>query len=155
MTRTVDDRPFVDSLLLATYNTNGELRLCRVRIDFEKASISVQNLKLIASCTPAATAAEILSTTDDPIYVQTQLTTLDFIPAGPESKSRVPTQPFVLTAFSYLSRDFQGGEVANTVICKWELCSHKPVLHSSFAQLSPKRPTISAAAELPVGRLHH
>ncbi|KAL9104109.1 MAG: hypothetical protein Q9163_000911 [Psora crenata] len=68
--------------------------------------------------------------------------------AGPESKSRAPTQPFVLTAFSCFSHDFQGGDTANTILCKWELSSEKPALHPSFTQLASKRPNTSPNAEL-------
>ena len=142
-----DAKLFTDSLLLATHSTIGELSLHRVRIDFEKASVSIGYLKLIANCTPTPA---ITSTTDLPVMMQSHLTTLDFIPWGPESKSRIPTQPFVLTAFSYFSHDFQGGDVANTVLCKWELCLEKPAVHSSFAQLSSKRHNDSSVADLPV-----
>ncbi|KAL9130983.1 MAG: hypothetical protein Q9217_000972 [Psora testacea] len=141
-----------DYMLLATHRTNGELRIHRLRIDLEKAAISIQRLKVLPDCTPTAAATTGLpSIAYEPTTIQTQLTTLEFIPAGPESKSRAPTQPFVLTAFSYFSHEFDGGDTANTILCKWELSSEMSPLHSSFAQLSSKKPNISSSAELSVG----
>ena len=145
----VADRLLLDSLLLATHNTYGELRVWRLRIDFENAAVNVQSLKFVANCMPTATV-EVASPMLDSSMMQARLTTLDFIPAGPESKSRSPTPPFVLAAFSYFAHDFQGGDAANTIFCKWEIYSEKPDIHSSFAQLSSRRPNASSAAELPV-----
>ena len=150
MIRMADDRPLADSMLLATYNTNRELRIHRLRLDFEKAAINVKHLKLIADCTSAAEASELTSPAYDPSTIQTQLTMLDFIPPGPESKSRAPTQPFVLTAFSCFSPDFQGGDTVNTILYKWELYTQKTPLHSSFAQLSSKRHNTFSRPEQPV-----
>ena len=142
----------LDSLLLATHDANGEIRVYRLRIDFERNTTSIQNLSMLPSCTPFASVNDAAQASNDPADRKAQLTLIEFIPAGPDSKTREPTPPSVLVAFSYVSHQFQGAENANTVICKWDLILAKSSLHPAFSDLSSRKNGPSALADLPVSR---
>jgi len=92
-------------------------------------------------------------TSKDGTTPQHQLSLLDIIPAGPESRSRGATQPFILGAFLYWSNESRNGGALHTVLCKWEFQVEKPTLHSAYGQLSSKKTNAFSSTDLPV-RLH-
>ena len=140
----------LDSLLLSTYDTDGELRIYRLRIDFERCALNIQHLCILTSCTPSAVFDELTQLSYNPAIKRAEVTLIEIIPAGPDSKSRQSTPPFVFVAFSFLSHDFHGADNINTVQCKWQLSVAKPSLHPSFSDLSSKKGGGPTLANTPV-----
>lgn len=110
-------------------------------MDLEQAKIYVELLKTISNFGPAQQEVDGHTDERDRLGTLARLSFLEIIPSGPESKSRAPTQPFILAGFSYLTDDFEAGGDQLTIICKLEIYSAKPALHSSFESLSPKKPS--------------
>lgn len=108
-------------------------------MDLEQLKIHAQLLKTILNFGPAQQAVEDHSPGNDKLGISARLSFLDIVPSGPESKSRAPTQPFILAGFSHLTDDFQAGGEQLTIICKLEIHAAKPTLHSSFDHFSPKK----------------
>ena len=121
-------------------------------MDLEQLKIHAQLLKTVAEFGPANKAAESLSSGHDRPARFSKLSFLDLVPSGPESKSRAPTQPFILAGFSYLADDFQAGGEQSTIICKIDIHISKPGLHASFDSLSAKK--AASRGDLSVRKIH-
>ena len=115
-------------MLLATHNARRELCLYRLRIDWDHDTLDIQHLTFLTLCSPVVTVEEASQATFDHSSQNARLTLLDLIPAGPESKSRTSTRPFILAAFLYLASDFDGPESVRSVLCKWEIRQEKSCL---------------------------
>ena len=122
-----------------THSNENEVRLYRAKMDLEQLKIHAQLLKTIRNFGPAHGAVESLSPGHDRLAWSSKLSFLDVVPSGPESKSRAPTQPFILAGFSYIADDFQAGGEQSTTICRLEIHTNKPGLHASFDSLSAKK----------------
>ena len=131
-----------------TYSGEQDIRLYKAKMDLEQPKIHAQLLKTISNFGPAQLAVENHSPGHDRLALSARLSFLDIVPSGPESKSRAPTQPFILAGFSYLTDDFHAGSEQSTIICKLEIHTAKPALHSSFDHLTAKK--ASSRAELSV-----
>ena len=126
-------------MLLVTYSTTSELQVFRLRIDFEHSKINIQNLALLSNCLSFTNDEKSTPPTDSLSTTHGRLTHLEFIPAGPESRTRTRTSPFVLASFSHVSHDFQGNDTVETRVCTWKLDSENVSLHMAFDQLSPAK----------------
>lgn len=131
-------------MLIVTHSIDKHLRLYRVSINFQKLGFSIENLKSVSDCSP-------LDQNNDGslmnIEMLCQLSHLAFIPHGPETRNREPTPAFILGAFSYVPEDSQKNSIHQdplTILARWELQSASPKLHSSFGQLTSKRPNASS-----------
>lgn len=143
-------------LLLATYNSEKELRVYRLSLDFEHQSIGLQHLKVLNHCTPLDENPDAASVQYDGMQARSQLSLLEFLPPGPRSANKEPTHPVLLASFSHVSDQFQNSSthaVQATVLCKWELQIAMPKLHASFNSLSSKKTNASPVAGLPVSRI--
>ena len=131
-----------------THSSEQEVRVYRAKLDLEHLKIHVQLLKTLSSFGPKEQDPETLPTGHDRSGPSFRLSFFDIVPSGPESKTRAPTQPFILAAFSHLTDDFHAGGEQSTMICKLELGATKPGLHASFKTLSAKKG--SSSSELQV-----
>ena len=130
----------------------------RLSLDFEHQSISLQHLKVLNYCTPLDDNPDDAFAQYDRVQSRSQLSLLEFLPPGPKYANKDPTHPVLLASFSYLSNHFQSSPaqtVPATVLCKWELQTATPDLHTSFNLLSSKKTTESPVAELPVSCIAH
>ena len=140
-------------MLLATYNSEKELRVYRLSLNFEHQSIGLQHLKVLNHCTPLGENLDVVSAHYDDVQSRSQLSLLEFLPPGPRSANTEPTHPILLAAFSYVADHFQHSPspaVQATVLCKWELQVATPKLHTSFNSLSSRKTSASQATELTV-----
>lgn len=139
-------------LLLATYNSDKELRVYRLSLDFEHQRIGLQHLKVLNHCTPLDESPDGASARSDGVQSRSQLSLLEFLPPSPRSGNKEPTHPILLASFSYASDHFQHSPAhaaQATVLCKWELQIVTPKLHTSFNSLSSKKGSASPVTELP------
>ena len=125
-------------MLLATHSIGKELRVYRVRIDFQHASCTVQHLKVLPNFGLSRTLTDSTGTSSENSMNNAHLNFLDFVPAGPDSSSKDRAPPQVFAAFSSAMHDFQGNDIAVTFLCGWQMYKSRAALHSSLAQLSPK-----------------
>ena len=128
----------------------------RLGLDFEHQSISLQHLKVLNHCTPLDENPDGPSAQYDSLQSRSQLSLLEILPPGPRSANKDATPSVLLASFSYVSDSFQHSPahaIQSTVLCKWELQSATPKLHTSFNSLSSKKIMASQTAELPVS--HH
>ncbi|KAG8533307.1 uncharacterized protein KY384_002090 [Bacidia gigantensis] len=82
-----------------------ELRIYRIRIDFDRASTSVQHLKILPDFGPPASAERTSESMTNGITNQARLTFLELIPAGPDFTSKERPPPQILAAFSFPRRN--------------------------------------------------
>lgn len=132
-------------MLIVTHSIDKQLRLYRVGIDFQQQRFSIQHLKSISDCSPLDTNGSLMN-----IEMLHQLSHLAFIPHGPETRNREPTPAFILGVFSYVPEDSQKNSMHQdplTILARWELHSARPKLHSSFEQLTSKRPNALSLAQ--------
>ena len=122
-----------------THNVDGQVRLYRAKVDFEKSMIYVQTLKVLDDFAPLDQEVGGLTSHHEKSSSLFKLCFLDLVPSGPESKSRSPTQPFVLAGFSYLSDDAQTGGEQLTVMSRWEVEAAKSNIHPIFGSLSQNK----------------
>lgn len=126
-------------MLLATHTMDRQLRLYRVSVDFSQLSLNVQHLKTVNDCSPFEVDS---GDSHESFSSYAQITHLELIPPGPETRNRGPTSPFILAAFSYVPDQYhvtQMSEEPFSILARWELGSHVPTLHPSFAQLTSKK----------------
>lgn len=143
-------------LLLATYNSDKELRVYRLSLDFEHQRIGLQHLKVLNHCIPLDDNPDGASARYDGVQSRSQLSLLEFLPPSPRSGKQEPTHPILLASFSYASDHFQHSPAhaaQATVLCKWELQIATPKLHTSFNSLASKKTSASPVTELPVSRI--
>lgn len=153
---TVADIRQESPLLLATYNSDKELRVYRLSLDFEHQRIGLQHLKVLNHCTPLDESPDGASARSDGVQSRSQLSLLEFLPPSPRSGNKEPTHPILLASFSYASDHFQHSPAhaaQATMLCKWELQIVTPKLHTSFNSLSSKKGSASPVTELPVSRI--
>lgn len=127
-------------MLIVTHSIDKQLRLYRVSIEFQQQRFSIQHLKSVSDCSPLDqdSNGSLMN-----IEMLCQLSHLAFIPHGPETRNREPTPAFILCVFSYVPEDSQKNSMHQdplTILARWELHSASPMLHSSFEQLTSKRP---------------
>lgn len=140
-------------MLLATCNSENELRLYRFRLDFEQKSIKLQYLQILTHFSPLDGYLEGVSINYDALPSHFQLSTLDLTPPGPKSTNRPATQASILASFLQVSDNPPGSSshaVHSTVLCKWELETAAPRLHTCFNTLSSKKTNASSNLDLPV-----
>lgn len=122
-------------------------------MNLEQPKIHVELLKTISNFGPAQQANEGDSLVHDRLVMSAKLSFFDIVPSGPESKSRAPTQPYILAGYSYLTDNLHTGGEQFTIICRLGISAAKPALHSSFDHLSLKR--ASSRTELSVRDFKH
>ena len=140
-------------MLLATYNSDKELRVYRLDLDFSHLRITLQHVKILNHCLPLNEVNEGTLLDHGALPLHAELSHLEFIPPGPRTDNKEWRQPFVFASFSYVSDNLQGppAQAAQlTVICKWQLQHIPPRLHPSFDSLSSKKAHASASVDLPV-----
>lgn len=131
------------TMLLATHSADKQLRLYRVGVDFQQMMFNIQHVKTINNCSPLD--YEGSSSSSKPC----QISHLEFIPPGPETRNREAKNAFILAVFSQEnSQDPTLHEEPFSIISKWELHSTKPMLHPSFEQLTLKKSSASASGNL-------
>lgn len=138
-------------MLLATHSMDKQLRLYRVGIDFQQLVFNIQHLKTVNDCSPLdqESNSSLMSR-----KMFCQMSHLELIAPGPETRNRKPTSPFALAVFSYVPDHSQNSVIREepfSVLARWELHVAKAKLHPSFEQLTSKRPNVSSPGELPVG----
>ena len=138
-------------MLLATCTVDRELRVYRLRTDYDKFHVTVQHLALLPSCTPFIQVEESLPGIDETAAQHDQLIQLDFLPAGPEAKNRPRTPPRILATFSHASHDYQGTDTLGTLVCAWSLNQNKPSLHPALSHIFPGKANENVLAGLSVG----
>lgn len=129
-----------NTLLLVTHSMDEQLRLYRISIDFTQLVINVQHVKTVHDCA----SQEVDST---------QITHLELVPPGPETRNREPTSPFILAAFSRVPDKFHDTQIQEepvSILARWELGALQPMLHPTFAQLVSKKSNIAPIVDLPV-----
>lgn len=137
-------------MLLATHSADKRLRFYRVSIDFQQMLFNTQHLKTVDFCSPLDQPGISSSLSYD---ASCQLSHLQMLPPGPETGHRESKDPFVLAVFSQIpdhTQDPTAREGLCSVLARWEFCSRKPTLHSSFEQLMPKKPNALFPEDLPV-----
>lgn len=137
-------------MLLAIHSADKRLRFYRVSIDFQQMLFNTQHLKTIDYCSPLDQPGSNSLLNYD---ASCQLSHLRILPPGPETRNREPEDPFILAVFSQIpdrTQDLTAREGLCSVLARWEFCSRKPTLHSSFEQLSPKRLNAIFPGDLPV-----
>lgn len=126
-------------MLLATFDAESQLRVFRLHIDFEKSIVNLKHICLLAYAMPDSAMVEGMPVSMAAFSSQYRLTYLDFIPAGPESRSRGRTSASVLAAFSSVTRNLQGADAVSTVVSTWSLLPSGTSLHSSLSSLAPTK----------------
>ena len=140
-------------MLLATYNSDQELRVYRLDLDFSHLRITLQHVKVLNHCLPLNEVNEGTLLDRGALPLHAKLSHLGFIPPGPRTDNKEWRQPFVFASFSHVSDNLQGPPVHTaqlTVICKWQLQHIPPRMHPSFDSLSSKKAHASASVDLPV-----
>jgi hypothetical protein len=137
-------------MLLVTHSADKRLRLYRITIDFQQMLFSAQHVKTIDHCSPL----EQTDNSSPKSYDSSCLSHLQILPPGPETRHREPKDPFILAIFSQIpdqTHDPTTQEGLSTVLARWQLCSQKPKLNTSFEQLIPKKLSGNFPGDLPVG----
>ena len=138
-------------MLLATFSAKKRLRFYRVSIDFQQMHFHAQHLKTIDYCSPLDQPDNSLSLNYNASF---QLSHLQLLPPGPGTGQK-PADPVILAIFSQIPDHIQDHSVREgfcSVLARWEFCSRKPTLHSSFEQLMPKKTNAIIPGDLPVSR---
>lgn len=135
---------YADStMLLATHTSGQQLMLYRITFNFQRLAFDIQHLKTLSDCFPKG--IHLGNPGLGETSASAQLTHLEYFPQGPENLKGDPARPFVLAAFTSLAHHNQE---PYSIVCRWELHSIKPQLHSQFEQLSKK--SNSSLPDLPV-----
>ncbi len=137
-------------MLLATHSADRRLRLYRVSIDFQQMLFHTQHLKTIDYCSPLNQPGNGFPLNYDASH---QLSHLQMLPPGPETRHREPKLPFILAVFSQVpdySQDPMTREGFSTVLARWEFCGRKPTLNSTFEELNPPKLNATFPGDLPV-----
>ena len=82
-----------------------------------------------------------------------QITHLELVPPGPETRNREPTSPFVFAVFSRIPDQFSDTQIQEepvSVMARWELGTVKPTLHPVFMQLHSRKSNVAPVVDLPV-----
>ena len=152
--KVIADRRLQESaMLLATYNSDKQLRIYRVDLDFVHLRIALQHVKVLNHCLPLNDVNEGALSDHGALPLHAELSHLEFTPPGPRTDNKEWRQPFILASFSYVSENLQGppAHAAQlTIICKWQLQYVPPKLHPSFDSLSSKKVQASSNVDLPV-----
>lgn len=112
---------------------------------------TIQHLKTLDHCSPLEQPGNSSSLSYD---ASCQLSHLHVLPRGLETGQRELKDPFVLAVFSQIpdhSQNPTAREGLSSVLARWEFCSQKPTLDSSFEQLMPRKPNAPFPGDLPVG----
>lgn len=149
-----------------THDVQRQLRLHRVKVNFEKESMHAQVLKIVDDASPAVQDGDTNVDGSDLLASTASLSFLDIVSSGPESKNRPPLRPFILLGFSHIADDPQSEAQQKTTLSRWELEPAPAGLHPSFDAIAgsklPVQPEISvgdprflaAHTYLFVARLH-
>lgn len=126
------------TMLLATHTSGQQILLYRVTFNFQRLAFDIQHLKTLNDCFPKAINSS--NSESSASYTDGQLTHLEYFPQGPENRKGDPSRPFVLASFTNLPdpRSNGVGQEPYSVVCRWDLHSTKPRIHSQFEQLSKK-----------------
>ena len=117
-----------------------QLRLYRISIDFPQLVLTVEHVGTIPDCSPFE-------------LDNAQITHLELVPPGPETRNREPTSPFILAAFSRVPDQFNDTQIQEepvSVLARWELVTSKRTLHPVFIQLHSKKSNTAPVVDLPV-----
>lgn len=126
-------------MFLATFDADSQLRIFRLQIDFERSSINLCHVSLVACAIPVLNALSGVAVSMPMSSSQYRLVHLDFVPEGPELRSKTRPPAFVLAAFSTVTHDLHGANAVSTVISTWNLTSRQSSLHSSLSSLTPTK----------------
>lgn len=142
--------PSTDStMLLATFSARKRLRFYRVGIDFQQMLFNTQHLTTIDYCAPLDQPVNSLPLSYSAAF---QLSHLHLLPPGPET-GQEHKAPLILAVFSQVpdhTQDLTAREELCSILARWQFCSRKPRLHSSFEQLMPKKTNSIFPGDLPV-----
>lgn len=127
-------------MLLVTHSADQQLRLYRVGVDFQQMIFNTQHMKTINHCSPLDYDG------NSPLTRPCQISHLEFVPPGPETRNREATDAFIIVIFSCQETSIH--EEPFSIISKWELHNAKPELHPSFEQLTSKKPSASVSGKL-------
>ena len=118
--------------------------------------IHIQHVKIEGMCSPLIVPQDI----NDPTAglgrgfgSQAQLSHLDLIPHGPETRNREPTYPTIVAVFSHIPNQYDKGQLhedAFSIIARWQLCITKASLHPAFDQLASKKTQAAQIGDLAV-----
>lgn len=137
---------FLDStMLLATHSADKQLRLYRIGVEFQQTRISITHMQTINNCSPLDYDGS------NSLTKACQISHLEFVPPGPETRNREAKDAFIIAVFSQdTSQEMSILGEALSILSRWELNSVKPRLHPSFGQLTSKKPGTSTSSILPV-----
>ena len=157
-----------DSILLLIHTSSRQLRLYRVLISWfgqdqagstgpgmSSPTLSIRHMKVANECYPLNTESSSPTNFLMTPSTNAQLSHLELLPRGPETRNVDGALPTIVAVFSYVpqSQQFSNEELredAFSVISRWELKTEKSTLHASFDTLASKRVKSSGAQDLEV-----
>lgn len=167
----VDNHLPDNTLLLVVHTMGKQLRLFRIDFEWSSANskqqdplmpsnsspmIHIQHVKIEGICSPLNVTQDL----NDPTsgigrgsMSQAQLSHLDLMPHGPETRNREPTYPTIIAVFSHIPNQYDKGQLhedAFSIIARWELCINKAGLHPAFDQLASKKTQAAETGDLTV-----
>ena len=160
-----------NTLLLVVHTTGKQLQLFRINFEWSPANtkqqdssiplnsapvIHVQHVKVEGMCSPLSATQDV----NDPslgtsrgFLPPAQLSHLDMLPPGPETRNREPTYPTIIAVFTHVPNQYdksQFHEDAYSILARWELYNTKSSLHPAFDQLAAKKTHAASVADLAV-----
>lgn len=133
------------TMLLATHSADKQLRLYRVGVEFQQTRFNITHMQTINNCSPLDYDGS------SSLTKACQISHLEFVPPGPETRNREAKDAFIIAVFSQdTSQGISIPGEASSILSRWELNSVKPRLHPSFEQLTSKKPGTSTSSILPV-----
>ena len=167
----VDNHLLDNTLLLVVHTMGKQLLLFRIELEWSPANskqqdplmpssscpiIHIQHVKIEGMCSPLSVTQDINDPTSGigrGFVSQAQLSHLDLMPHGPETRHREPTYPTIIAVFSHIPNQYDKGQLhedAFSIIARWELCITKVGLHSAFDQLASKKTQAAQIGDLTV-----
>lgn len=167
----VDNHLPDNTLLLVVHTMGKQLRLFRIDFGWSPANskqqdplmpstscpaIHIQHNKIEGTCSPLYVTQDVPDPTSGiarGFMSQPQLSHLDLMPHGPETRNREPTYPTVVAVFSHIPNQYDKSQLhedAFSIMARWELCVTKAGLHPAFDQLASKKIQPAETRDLPV-----
>lgn len=167
----VDNHLLDNTLLLVVHTMSKQLRLFRINFEWSSANskqqdtlmpstscpvIRIQHVKIEGTCSPLYATQDVPDPTSGiarGFMSQAQLSHLDLIPHGPETRNRERTSPTIMAVFSHIPNPYDKSQLhedAFSIMARWELCITKAGLHPAFDQLASKKSQPAETGDLPV-----
>lgn len=116
--------------------------------------MSLHHLKIIDDCYPIPVDSDPGSAFLMTPLPDAQLSHLEFVPKGPETRGRSESLPVIIAAYTYSppSNDYNSSELREgfSIISRWEVREEKGSLHPGFQSLAHKKGSPSKAKDLKV-----